>query len=109
LNILFIVAFWSLSMNTFDLEVQGMSCGSCVKHVTQALQTLSGVQQVDVDLPSGHVKVSGTLPADAQALIGALDAAGYPAKLTASAVHLADKSSGGCGSTGKAKGGCCCG
>jgi copper chaperone len=97
-------------MNTIDLEVQGMSCGSCVKHVTQALQTLSGVQQVDVDLPSGHVKVTGALPADAQTFIAALDAAGYPAKLSTSAVPLVDKPSGGCGSsTGKAKGGCCCG
>lgn len=97
-------------MNTIDLEVQGMSCGSCVKHVTQALQTLSGVQQVDVDLPSGHVKVTGALRSDAQTLISALDAAGYPAKLSTSAGPLVDKPSGGCGSsTGKAKGGCCCG
>jgi copper chaperone len=96
-------------MNTIDLEVQGMSCNSCVKHVTQALQTLSGVQHVDVDLPSGHVKVSGALPTDAQALISTLDAAGYPAKLSTSALPAQDKPSGGCGSTGKAKGGCCCG
>jgi copper chaperone len=106
---LFIAIFWSLNMNTIDLEVQGMSCNSCVKHVTQALQTLSGIQQVDVDLQSGHVKVSGALPADTQALITALDAAGYPAKLTTSAEPLAGKQSGGRGSTGKAKGWCCCG
>lgn len=96
-------------MNTIDLEVQGMSCNSCVKHVTQALQTLSGVQHVDVDLPSGHVKVSGALPTDAQALISALDAAGYPAKLSISALPAQDQPPGGAGSTGKAKGGCCCG
>ena len=97
-------------MNTIDLEVQGMSCGSCVKHVTQALQTLSGVQHVDVSLQSGHVKVSGALATDGLSLISALNAAGYPAKLSTSAVPLVDKPSGGCGSsTGKAKGGCCCG
>ncbi|MGQ0597568.1 heavy-metal-associated domain-containing protein [Aquabacterium sp.] len=97
-------------MNTIDLEVQGMSCGSCVKHVTQALQSLSGVQQVDVDLKSGHVQVSGAVSFDAQTLISALDAAGYPAKLSTSVVPLVDKPSGGCGgNTGKAKGGCCCG
>lgn len=97
-------------MNTIDLEVQGMSCGSCIKHVTQALQTLRGVQQVDVDLQSGHVKVSGTMPDDAQALLAALKAAGYPAKLTTSALPSPDKPSGGCGTgTGKAAGGCCCG
>jgi hypothetical protein len=31
-------------MKTIDLQVEGMSCGSCVKHVTQALQPLPGVQ-----------------------------------------------------------------
>lgn len=46
-------------MNTIDLQVEGMSCGSCVKHVTQALQPLPGVSGVAVDLPSGRVKVSG--------------------------------------------------
>lgn len=96
-------------MNTIDLEVQGMSCNSCVKQVTQALQTLSGVQHVDVDLQSGHVKVGGALPTDAQAIISALDAAGYPAKLSTSALPAQDKPSGGSASTGKAKGGCCCG
>lgn len=25
-------------MSTIDLQVEGMSCGSCVNHVTQALQ-----------------------------------------------------------------------
>lgn len=48
-----------LNMTTIDLEVQGMSCGSCVKHVTQALQALTGVSGVEVDLPSGHVRVNG--------------------------------------------------
>lgn len=73
-------------MNTIDLEVQGMSCGSCVKHVTQALKPLEGVSDVAVDLPSGHVRVSGALEAGAQSLISALAAAGYPAKLASAAV-----------------------
>lgn len=42
-------------MNTIDLEVQGMSCGACVKHVTQALQaTTSG----PVGLPAATVPKS---------------------------------------------------
>ena len=32
-------------MNTINLAVQGMSCDSCVKHVTQALQTVAGGAQ----------------------------------------------------------------
>ena len=58
-------------MNTIDLEVQGMSCGSCVKHVTQALQTLRGGQQRGGDLPSGPAQVNGALPSDAQTFIAA--------------------------------------
>ena len=68
-------------MTTIDLEVEGMSCGACVKHVTQALQPLAGVSDVAVDLQSGHVKVSGELTAGSAPLVSALSAAGYPAKL----------------------------
>lgn len=38
-------------MSTIDLEVEGMSCGSCVKHVKQALQPLTGVSGVEVGIP----------------------------------------------------------
>lgn len=71
-------------MNTIDLEVQGMSCGSCVKHVTQALQALTGVSAVEVDLPSGHVRVSGEFAKGNAPAIAALTAAGYPALLATS-------------------------
>ena len=71
-------------MNTIDLQVEGMSCGSCVKHVTQALQSLAGVSDVAVDLQSGHVRVSGELAQGGDPLVAALAAAGYPAKLTTS-------------------------
>lgn len=68
-------------MNTIDLEVQGMSCGSCVNHVTRALQPIPGVTDVAVDLKSGHVRVTGALGGDPQRLVSALGDAGYPAKL----------------------------
>ena len=68
-------------MNTIDLQVEGMSCGSCVKHVTQALQSLPGVRGVEVDLPSGRVRVSGELVQGGDPLLMALTAAGYPARL----------------------------
>ena len=48
-------------MNTIDLEVSGVRFGSCVSHVTQALQPLAGVGRVEVDLQSGDVRVSGEL------------------------------------------------
>ena len=86
-------------MSTIHLEVQGMSCGCCVKNVTAALKPLVGVSTVDVDLQAGHVTVGGDLPQGADPLVLALTAAGYPAKLVtgmASAAPPAAKKSGGC-------------
>lgn len=70
-------------MSTIDLRVEGMRCGSCVKHVTQALQPLTGIRGVEVDLSSGLVRVSGELAQGSAPLLMALKDAGYPAKLAA--------------------------
>lgn len=95
-------------MSTIDLEVQGMSCGSCVKHVTLALQALTGVSGVEVDLPSGHVRVSGDFPQGSDSAIAALSTAGYPAQLAASSTAISPlKTSGGQPGAG-GRSGCCC-
>jgi copper chaperone len=100
-------------MTTIDLEVQGMSCGSCVKHVTEALQPLAGVSGVQVDLQSGHVLVGGEFKQGSDRLISALAAAGYPAKLATSSEPFAQPKTSGCcgGGSGNSKtgsrGGCC--
>ena len=82
-------------MSTIELNVQGMSCGACVKHVTQALQPLAGVTAVEVDLQAGRVKVDGS--ADAAALIAALDEAGYPAQAASTPAPGKTGCGGGCG------------
>jgi copper chaperone CopZ len=91
-------------MSTIELNVQGMTCGACVRHVTAALQPLAGVATVEVDLQAGRVQVSGT--PDSAALIAALDDAGYPAQLAspadAPATEPSTMKTGGCG------GGCGC-
>lgn len=89
-------------MKTVELQVQGMSCGSCVKHVTKALRPLEGVSDVAVDLQAGRVKVSGDL--DNYVLLAALQGAGYPAQLAA-VESATSKTTSGCGRNG---GGCCC-
>lgn len=89
-------------MKTVELQVQGMSCSSCVKHVTEALRPLEGVSDVTVDLQAGRVKVSGD--SDNHALLAALQDAGYPAQL-ATVESVASKKTSGCGGNG---GGCCC-
>ena len=95
-------------MNTVELDVQGMTCGSCVKHVTKALQSVPGVNRVDVDLANGRASVAGDLPSGAAPLIAALALEDYPAQLASSAApaKLPANADGG---TGKgSKGGCCC-
>ena len=66
-------------MNSTELQVEGMSCGSCVKHINAALQPLAGVGEVTVDLTSGRVKVTGDTQSDV--LLSALKEAGYPASV----------------------------
>jgi copper chaperone len=39
------------------LEVQGMTCPSCIRHVTAALNEVDGVEKVDVKLRDGLVIV----------------------------------------------------
>lgn len=84
-------------MSTIHLEVQGMSCGGCVKSVTAVLTQLPGVSTVDVDLHAGHVTVNGDLPQGGDPLVLALTTAGYPAKLTSAMTGSPSaKKSGGC-------------
>ena len=60
------------------LAVEGMTCGSCVRHVRDSLQELEGVISVDVRLSDATVTVRHR-PAMAPvgALIRALGVAGY--------------------------------
>lgn len=68
------------------LDVTGMSCGSCVRHVSTALRSLDGVTNVDVRLKEGKVVVShDPTKTSAVALIAALDKAGYGSQLSAAA------------------------
>lgn len=45
-------------MQTETLDVQGMSCGACVGHVTKALEGLDGVQSALVSLEEGRAVVT---------------------------------------------------
>lgn len=66
-------------MNTVDLDVQGMSCGSCIAKVTDALKELPGVDAVEVHLATGRVR--GDFDQGNDPLLSTLQQAGYPARL----------------------------
>jgi len=57
-------------METIVLKVSGMSCGGCVKSVTNVLQGLPGVSKAEVSLEKGEAKVdfeSGKVTREAMA------------------------------------------
>ncbi|MFJ2487366.1 heavy-metal-associated domain-containing protein [Pseudomonas sp. NPDC087639] len=60
-------------------NVQGMSCGHCVKAVTQALQSKDPAASVHVDLAAKEVGVESAL--SAEQVIAIISEEGYPAKL----------------------------
>ena len=64
-------------MNESIYTVTGMTCEHCVRAVTDELTRLDGVQRVDIDLPSGTVKVVATKALDDDAVRAAVDEAGY--------------------------------
>jgi len=60
-------------------NVQGMTCGHCVKAVTHAIKTDDPSADVQIDLAKGEVSVQSVLASDR--LIGLIEEEGYRAKL----------------------------
>ena len=66
----------------YELTVEGMSCGHCVGRVTKTVQGIDAGARVEIDLPTGKVKIASD--ADLDRIAAAIDDAGYP--VTARAV-----------------------
>jgi copper ion binding protein len=62
---------------TTTYAVTGMSCQHCVDAVTAEVGRIAGVEQVQVDLPTGEVTVTSAAPLSLDVVRGALDEAGY--------------------------------
>ncbi|WP_420113149.1 heavy-metal-associated domain-containing protein [Pseudactinotalea sp.] len=65
---------------TTTVDVEGMTCGNCVAHVTEAIEGVDGVLNVSVELRTGEaspVTVVTNEPLDEQAVRAAVDEAGY--------------------------------
>jgi Au+-exporting ATPase len=67
------------STDTVVLRVTGMTCGGCVGAVNRILSGVEGVAKVHVDLTGQCATVTGT--ATVQELIGAVESAGFGARL----------------------------
>jgi copper chaperone len=60
-------------------NVQGMTCGHCVKAVTTAIKDKDSTAIVQVDLPTGEVIVESDLTAEQ--VIGLIGEEGYQAQV----------------------------
>ena len=68
-------------METTVLKVGGMTCGGCVRSVTNVLRTVPGVANAEVSLEKSEAKVAfDPAQANPDALRRAIEDAGYDAQ-----------------------------
>jgi P-type Cu+ transporter len=65
----------------YELTVEDMTCKHCVGRVTKAVQEIDQQAKVDIDLPTGKVKIDSQ--ANLDRIVQAIDAAGYPVRARA--------------------------
>ncbi len=63
-------------MSTTTYQVTGMTCGHCAQAVTAEVSAIDGVTDVQVDVASGNVEVTGEGVTE-EAVRAAVDEAGY--------------------------------
>jgi Cu2+-exporting ATPase len=66
-------------MSQKRLKVEGMMCEHCVAHVTQALEGVKGVRNVQVSLDKGEATLDAGPLVRNGALVKAVEEAGYKA------------------------------
>jgi Cu+-exporting ATPase len=68
--------------NSTELLVEGMTCQNCVRHVTEAIQGVAGVQSASVNLPRRAASIRWISAGDKNisAVLSAISQAGYAAR-----------------------------
>src|SRR6476661_356429 len=67
------------AMNTTEYQVTGMTCGHCEMSVREEVSTVPGVQDIEVSAQTGKLVVTSASPVDDDAVLAAVDEAGYQA------------------------------
>ena len=68
-------------MDKLTMQITGMTCGNCVKHVEISLRGVAGVTDVEVDLAAGAASVVGDFSKGTAPIIEVLGEEGYPAQI----------------------------
>ncbi|PNK60018.1 copper ion binding protein [Psychrobacter sp. FDAARGOS_221] len=64
------------------INIEGMTCGGCVKSVDNAVSQLNGVQNIEVDLDGNKAAVSFDAQATSvDAIVEAIEEAGFDASV----------------------------
>ena len=71
----------SMALHTLSLSIEGMTCASCVGRVEKALKKLAEVVEAEVNLATETARVMVTDQGMADALVAAVDKAGYQARV----------------------------
>jgi len=66
-------------MITTEFQVSGMTCGHCEMSVREEVEKIAGVEGIDVSAQTGRLVVTSTDAVDADAVLAAVDEAGYRA------------------------------
>ena len=73
-----------MATETRVINVEGMTCGGCVKSVDSAVSQLPGVQSVDVDLEGNKASVTyDASTVTVEAIVEAIEDAGFDASVAA--------------------------
>ncbi|MGL3149409.1 heavy-metal-associated domain-containing protein [Microbacterium sp. A82] len=66
-------------MSTIEYQVTGMTCGHCEMSVREEVTQVAGVESVEVSAQSGTLVVTASGPIADDAILAAVDEAGYSA------------------------------
>jgi Cu+-exporting ATPase len=78
-------AGYNVGEQTVRLHIDGMTCASCVARVEKALKQVPGVASAEVNLATEAAEVIATPSTSMDALIAAVEKAGYAARATLAA------------------------
>ncbi|OBG31319.1 heavy-metal-associated domain-containing protein [Mycobacterium sp. E3198] len=70
-------------MTTSEYRVTGMTCEHCEAAVRAEVGQIPGVENVEVSARTGRLVVASSVPIETNAVLGAVDEAGYEAVVVA--------------------------
>ncbi|SDS66889.1 Cu+-exporting ATPase [Halopseudomonas xinjiangensis] len=73
-------AGYPIDVHERQVELQGMTCASCVRRAEKALLSVEGVIRAEVNLASEQARLTMLPSTDSHAVLEALDRAGYPGR-----------------------------